>query len=291
MKRHRPFNALITFVFFIINFLITFIFNSFAQEKASYSWQIKPEIFYYNYFEKDIMQIESMHYGVWLSFSSYGGLPFTSSRLTNFILKGEMSGLYGSSDYSGHGSQEVRNGTINNVPQYIVELRGLFGYNLLSNNSIFISPYSGIGFRYLNWNGKDRTTSTELAVCVRESNYYYSPIGIEISSDLNEQWTFMSSIEYDYFWHGKQISHASQMPGAYSTDLINRQRNGYGLRCLLELQKKGTKKDLSLGLFTRYWNIDKSDYGQFYRRGILRTEGVEPKNSTVEIGVKFGWEF
>ena len=127
-------------------------------------------------------------------------------------------------------------------------------------------------------------SSTGAAGYERESNYFYSPIGIEFTTPLGSSWSFGTVIEYELFWWGKQISHLSDVDPGFS-DPENYQKVGYGARGSIMLERKGRNINLAIEPFIRYWNIGKSKKDDIYYNGAYWGYAYEPKNNTTEIGI------
>lgn len=191
----------------------------------------------------------------------------------------KIDGLFSSGqvDYS-----STDTGSADSIADYIIETRGLLGYDL-SMKTTSLTPYIGIGYRYLSDNFTG-TTSTGHRGYERESNYFYSPIGVELTTSLNAGWSIGSTIEYDRFWRGWQVSHLSDVSLGYN-DLENTQRNGYGVRASAKLVKEGKKVDIIIEPFIRYWDIDNSDKTAITYAGVIVGVGYEPHNKSTEYGI------
>lgn len=197
----------------------------------------------------------------------------------NIMLRLEGRGNAGPVDYS-------NSGTADNILDYMLEARGLGGYDFSISKSFIITPFVGIGYRYLNDDGSGKTTSIGASLYERESNYLYSPIGIGFIAGLGNGWSIGGTGECDYFWWGKQKSHLSDViPGL--NDVENRQKKGYGLRGSLALRWRS----LEVGPFIRYWNIKKSEIETLTYYGIPIGSAWEPKNNSTEVGVMLGVKF
>ena len=216
--------------------------------------------------------------------SKQGGLMYgllgSYTYRNNCMLKAEGLFSFGQVDYS-----SVTTGTMNNIDDYVLEFRGLAGYDFPVSTGAVYTPYIGIGYRYLNDAMGGRYSSTNNFGYDRESNYIYSPIGIEAVAALENGWSFGTTLEYDYFWQGTQKSNMGWKPGYY--DIENHQKRGYGLRGSIEFKKKCEKVDYVIKPFVRYWNIKDSDIT--IDPGAKSWE--EPKNTTTEFGIQFAVKF
>ena len=136
----------------------------------------------------------------------------------------------------------------------------------------------------MNDDSGGKISSTGAAGYERESNYYYSPVGIETLTMLENEWYFGVVLEYDHFWRGKQISHLSDAVSGLGT-LNNDQKKGYGFRGSLKFKKEGTTS-YTIEPFIRYWNIEKSEDDTVTLSGSVIGVGWEPRNHSTEIGVR-----
>jgi hypothetical protein len=236
-----------------------------------HTFELRPEISYITYKEPGMMREKGMMYGL-------AGSYTYRQRL---MLKVEGRGSLGKVDYS-------NSGEINNITDYMLEFRGLGGWDFPILKSSTLTPYIGIGYRYLNDDMSGRTSTIGVAGYERESNYIYSPIGLEVIANLENKWSIVETGEYDLFWWGKQKSHSCDAyPGV---GISNRQKKGYGFRGSITLQKKGKIVDVEVGPFIRFWNIKKSE-SDFVTYGGIVYPFFEPKNMSTEVGVMLGMKF
>ncbi len=221
------------------------------------------ETSYIKYREPGVMREQGMMYGVTGSYDYHNKI----------MLKVEGRGSWGRVDYR-------NSGAINNINDYILESRGLGGYDFSVLGRHTLTPYIGFGYRYLNDDMSQRVSSTGAWGYERESNYYYSPVGIEAIANLENNWSIGLTGEYDFFWLGKQVSHLSDVPGY--EDSKNRQSKGHGFRGSVKLQRSFEKVAFVLEPFIRYWGIKESKH---------TSQGYEPKNHSTEIGSKLTAQF
>jgi hypothetical protein len=240
-----------------------------------HSLEVGTEISYIKYEEPDIMEETGMMYGIVGSYAYHN----------NFMLKAEGKWSYGQVDYDGQLSDGTSY-TIDNIDDYTLEFRGLGGYDFPVSETITITPYIGFGYRYLN-----DDPSFDVYGYGRESNYYYSPIGVEITTPLKNDWSIGATVEYDYFWKGIQKSHLEDFLAGLDT-LENDQNKGYGIRGSIKFQNKGEKIGLVIEPYVRYWNIAKSKEATITYSGTpIGAVGWEPKNNSTEIGCKLAVKF
>ena len=214
--------------------------------------------------------------------SSQGGkigldLRATKVMQNDQIVRGDLRYAFGAVDYNGSGSSSGHQ-------DWYVEVRVLVGKDWLVNDAAF-SPYTGLGYRYL-YNDARGLTSTGAAGYRRESNYLYWPIGVIHRNALNDDARLVATLEYDHLLTGKQISRLSDA-GLGHDDVSNRQDKGYGLKLSVAYEKG----NWALGPYAHYWSIGQSDIGLLFQNGTLVGAGWEPKNNTVEFGLKASQQF
>jgi len=237
---------------------------------AKHTWEIGPEISHIRYEEPSLnMEENGVMYGIGASYAYHNGV----------MLKGEIGYSYGYVDYKG-------TGTVDNIEDYLLEIRGLAGYDFFITESSMITPYIGFGYRQLYDNFGGTISSTGTWGYDRESKYCYIPIGIETFSDISNGWFFGITAEFDYFLEGKQTSYLSGHDPGYN-DPENKQKDGYGFRGSLKFQKKGERIGYIIEPFIRYWKIDKSEIENITYNGTYLTYGWEPENKSTQIGIMF----
>jgi hypothetical protein len=190
----------------------------------------------------------------------------------DLFVRGDLRYAFGTVDYNGSGSDSGE-------PDWYIEARGLVGKDWAISGAV-LAAYTGVGYRYLFNDGRG-ITSTGYAGYRRESNYLYLPVGIIHRMAINDQARLESTLEYDRLLAGKQISRLSD--AGLLQDITNNQNNGYGLK----LSVMYHKSDWAIGPYADYWNIGQSDMAAVYNQnGTLFGSGAEPKNNTVEFGLK-----
>lgn len=254
-----------------------FVFPAFAQTQPpleAHAFEIGVETYYMNYEEPGIMENEGWMYGV---IGSYTYRKAIMARVEARLATGEV-------DYS-----SVNTGSADNITDVAFETRGLLGYDL-RRGSVLFTPYIGLGYRYLNDDSEGTVTTTGALGYERESNYYYTPIGLEMVVPLRDRWTMGLTGEYDHFWSGKQKSLLSGAVAGLS-DIENDQDNGHGLRSTLSFKKRYGSLALNLGVFLRYWWVDDSEVVQVSQSGRLVAALREPENETYEAGLMLSLYF
>ncbi len=241
-------------------------------------WELGAEISHITYKEPGLMEEKGMMYGIDGSYVYRNQFTEFPRGIDIWMLKAEGRFSYGKVDYTG-------SGTVDNIDDYMLEFRGLWGCDISVLKSSTLTPFIGIGYRYLN-DGFDKATGGY----EREQSYFYSPIGIETSSELKNGWSIGVILEYDIFWSGKNKSHFSDITPAYNNLEFN-QDEGYGCRGSVKFQKKGEKFDFVIEPFIRYWNIKQSDQDILSIYGFPYAYYVEPNNNSTEIGCKLVLKF
>jgi hypothetical protein len=224
----------------------------------------------YQYQEPEIMSLKGAKMGL--------DLHAVKALQNDLFIRGDLRFAFGTVDYSG-------SGTASGEPDWYIETRGLVGKDWEINEMV-LAAYTGLGYRYLFNDGRG-ITSTGYGGYRRESNYLYLPIGIIHRIALKDQARLESTLEYDDLLTGTQISSLSDVGGGYS-DVTNNQSSGYGLRLSAMYQKN----KWAIGPYVYYWNIGQSDIVPEIQNGVPTGYGlVEPKNNTVEFGLKASQQF
>ncbi len=262
-------------IFFIFLGFITGLTEkpSFAESLSESKWKVGFEVYQFKYEEPDVMEEDGVMRGICLSYVNHD----------KWMSKVEFRYSSGQVDYE-------NSGKIDDINDYTYELRLIGGYDYSIFSKSTLTPYFGIAYRYLNDDMGGEISSTGAAGYERESNYIYSPLGIEFTTPLGSSWSFGAVLEYNLFWWGKQISHLSDVDPGYN-DLENYQKVGYGARGSIILEKKGRNIDLVIEPFIRYWDIKKSKNDDIYYYGAYWGYGWEPENNTTEIGVTLSCKF
>lgn len=246
---------------------------AFAQTQPIHAFEIGTESYYYKYEEPGLMEMEGMLSGVVGEYTYRGPLVKKITGATFFTLEGRF--MSGEADYDGH----YLNGTpvtFDDEEQWMYEIRGIVGDDFTVMEDWTLTPYFGFGYRYLN----DADDSHVSGDYERESNYYYSPLGCTLSKTFHNDWQFAGTVEFDFFWYGKQASHMSAV--SY-IDFENSQDRGYGLRGSIEIKKEFEYVALAVEPFVRFWDIADSDH--------TSAGWYEPQNKTIEAGAKFALSF
>ena len=160
------------------------------------------------------------------------GLVGSFAYHNNFVVKTEGKVSYGRLRYRG-----TARGHSDDYDNYMIETRLMGGYDFPTSEKTILTPYIGIGYRYLNDDSNGTFTSRNFSGFERESTYFYIPVGIETLTQLENEWYVGVVLEYDYFVWGEQIDHLEDTDSRNDT-LNLEQESGYGFRASLKFQKK-----------------------------------------------------
>lgn len=199
---------------------------------------------------------------------------YTLSGNNRWFFKVDARYAYGSLKYEG-------SGTIDSVPDSIFESRMIIGRDYFPRSGVSLSPFAGIGYRYL-YNDLRGTTSTGAVGYQRYSQYLYAPLGLTSRLDVNAKWVVATTVEYDYFIRGRQITQFTDVGVGY-TDAINTQNKGYGYRFSM-MAENGS---WAFGPWVHYWSIEDSDIVPIG----FGIRGYEPQNETREYGLEVKYRF
>ncbi len=249
--------------------------------------EMGTSISHVRYLERDLMKTQGNMYGVFINYSNRNSEPKPIKTLKDFIendvLKFDAKYSRGNVDYDSNGT-----GSKEGDKDYMFEMRAVIGFDVPTTEFLF-TPYVGLGHRYLYNDGRG-TTSTGHGGYRRESRYYYAPIGIDVKRELSKTWDLTLNLEYDYFLFGRQKSYLSDVVGGGYPDIKNKQNDGYGARGSVKLLKKDKEIDFFIEPFFRYWNMEDSETTSYVRGAYIHT-GIEPTNTSVEMGCKTGIRF
>ena len=218
------------------------------------------------YTEPDVMKEEGSLKGLVGSLTFHQGGTFQSVEL-----------------YYSHGEVDyVGSGTIYSIPDEVLEIRSLFGRYFKFKKGFTLSPYLGLGYRYLNDDASGLISSTGAFGYEREQVYLYMPIGMEINTNRDVLGFKLSSrIEYDYFISGENNSYLGEVSSSYDNITLN-QYNGYGYRLSVAFIKEFKNgNSLIIEPFYRYWHIEDSEVTYDSNNN----GWIEPDNYSEEVGI------
>lgn len=202
-----------------------------------------------------------------------GGVDVTTTGkfwTNNFVSFDFRYGL-GTVDYSGSGRSSGNS-------EHLFDIRALVGRDFLGSWYGF-SPYTGIGFRNL-FSDERGLSSTGASGYRRENKSYYMPVGFTQRFMLSPRNHLSINGEYDYVFHGKQISYLDDLSGYPRVD--NDQHHGNGFRTQIMWERPGW----SIGPFANYWAMADSNLVDACGTAVCVTNGHEPHNNTIEAGLQ-----
>lgn len=268
------------FLTLILNLFLSIGFGmiSDAEELEDMTTEIKiaPYASYIQYEEPDVMKETGF----------MGGLSgdFSVHWAEGLVLGADGSLAAGLVDYESNGT-----GSIDNISDFMFELRGSIGYDIwLSERSFRLTPFAGLGYRFLRDAAGGEVSTTGALGYDRHSNYAYIPVGIKVAANMNSDWKFGLNLEYDIFLKGLQQSELGDAISGLDT-VEHDQDEGFGIRGSVSLTKKMKDFDLSFEPFVRYWDIEQSDTTPVTFGGTpIGVVSYEPKNTSTEIGLMVG---
>lgn len=217
---------------------------------------------YYSYKEPNLMALKGFLAGV----DYTATVPFSKG----FFFKGDVRFATGRHKYSSQ-----RTGTHNNNPTYYIEMRPLAGKDfILSTQSI--SPFIGLGYRFLHHDGYGTRSSTGHFGYHRTNTMIYIPVGLTHRVALNESSKIQTTIEYNHMVYGRQYSGVDTDNSGKG--IYHNQNKGFGARFSTQYHQN----KWSIGPYVTYWNVAKSDVQKGF---------IEPKNNTIEAGLKVEYTF
>lgn len=270
-----------------------FWYRPFDRENFAVDLGMGTEVYRSTYEEPDFMRNKGFMYGVYGYYAIHLSdltQPRTlkdavrdSQKLNMFKLETRFA--FGEVDYDSNGT-----GSVDDLEDFVFEIRGVTGYDFPIGNAVVVTPFFGVGYRYLNDDSGGRVTTTGHLGYERESNYVYLPIGAELVTGFGQPWSFGVTAEYDLFIAGTQKSHLEDVSSSFAT-LENDQESGWGVRGSLKIMRHTPVFDLVFEPFIRYWKIDDSKVSPVTYSGALVGYGLEPANETTEIGGRIGIQF
>lgn len=249
----------------IILLCFGFLFALPAPALAQLEFKIGTEAYSVTYKEPGIMKESGVMKGV-------AGSCKYSHKSKTIEVEGRFAS--GTVDYSSNNT-----GSIDNKDNYTTEWRILGGQSFRLTKNSTLTPYIGWGFRKLHDEGTGRISTTGHFNYDRTAVWQYSPIGIKVNSGLNGKWSIETTIEYDFFWRGKQKSQLGDADPAHK-NITNVQEKGHGARISLSITRKFQNFSLEIKPFIRSWFIEDSNPADSGAGGQM----VEPGNRTFEIG-------
>lgn len=252
-----------------------------ALEQKPHMLTLGPAVSYITY-EEDNAEETGFLYGVVGNYTYRGEL--LNGRFPAAMLRIDGRLMYGEIEFDGR-LFDGNTYTIDGVENFIAEFRGTAGYDFPAFTSTTVTPYLGLGYRYLS-----DDTSKDNAGYRRKANYFYTPIGVETRTPLAEGWLLGFNLEYDLFWFGRQETYLSDLDPLFS-DLTNDQHDGYGLKVSIRIYKTAEDKNFIFEPYLYYWDIDRSEAELYKHTGVVGGTYTEPANTSTEFGLKVMFEY
>ena len=202
---------------------------------------------------------------------------------------------YGFSRYSNRWSPQYQAAS---EPTLLFESRLLGGVHFHLGDSLTLSPYTGVGFRFRS---EDRSLiqsegNSNIMKPKRVNQSWYVPLGLKGKYTFADTWFVTGSAEYDFYLSGK---HYHYSPNIAPSPVLLKQKTGWGVKAEFLIGKQFEKVTISFGPYINYWKVNKStlarcEDSERADRGYLTrwpNEYFEPKNTTKEVGLKLNFTF
>ena len=153
------------------------------------SFYIGPEIYSFEYKESKMSE-KGPFAGVSLGFTSRSWARYVPFERSGFMFGAEGRFAYGNVDYDGQtwGGTPV---TADGLDDLNLEGRVLLGADFLGGDTVN-TMYSGLGYRYLSDDMSEFSGGY-----LRESNYFYVPVGYQFINTYKAGWSIGFRLEYD----------------------------------------------------------------------------------------------
>lgn len=179
----------------------------------------------------------------------------------------------GKVDYHGSGSMP-------NQTMRFYEVRMVYGVDDEFLRGV-LSTYAGLGYRYLynDARGSVRVGTTTYVGDEREQQYTYLPVGVTYRTMLGAKRLTLNG-ELGLLLMGSNHSHNDTFSDTF------KQRSGFEARLAATLNQGAWE----VGPYVQYWKVNDSDKNYEYV-GRTLTASWEPKNTTVDVGIKVDRHF
>jgi hypothetical protein len=237
-------------------FLVCLLFSAnqvFSQ--TSEGLELSSKLGFYEYKEPGYMKIDGPILGV--------GAKYSLALGSDDFVQIDATGMAGFLDYQGSGN-------LNNTENYSTDVRALYLKNYTLKEGTVLTPYAGLGYRFL-YNDLRGVTTTGAGGYRRLSHYIYLPVGIFAYLKDGYGNKIELNGELGVLIRGYQQSYLSDVFSNVS-DIKNEQKTGHNLR-LSALYKFD---HFYVGPYYNRWSVGRSS---------VENGWVEPKNSTNELGL------
>lgn len=195
-------------------------------------------------------------------------------------LQAEVKLNYGEIDDT---SRSFANSKAAEIPTDTLSLRFKAGYDLALSRDTTITPYLGLGLQHTQISYGHAVLTTGDPAPDQQNWYYYTPIGVQTKTRLNQQWSTGISVEYDLVWAARgrwQLSNISSSDANAVLDLDN----GYGLQGTVRLEHTGDSFNFVLEPYLAHWHVAYNPLS-YTLSGIPQPQETFSDNST-EIGLR-----
>ena len=227
--------------------------------------------------------------------AAYSFRPLDSENLPVNVFHFDVHG-----DYGVEGYDFIREGKIKNVNTYIVEPRLWVGHDLDFSMYDSLTPYIGFGYRWYYDELKNKFSDAEDDDGGNniQTQYFYIPVGAELSLRPIAGWRINLNGEYDYLVWGRITNYSSNFTvgsdNISSPEFNNTLGHGYGIRGSIKIIKEGYTFNYFVEPYVRCWNIGASKTVSATARDnnvSWTVQNQENKNHTIEAGARVGVEF
>jgi hypothetical protein len=257
-----------------------------ASSRGISSWEIGPDVYYYQYEEAPFMEMTGWMVGGSLHLTRY--IPLDQIRIASdplypgrptlrgnhFAMRLDARYATGKADYDG----ELIGGDpyeIKNIRNSAYEGRILAGF--LWPQRLRVSAfYLGYGYRL-----KEDDSSFDEAGYLRESSYSYVPVLFELRHLTGRGGEIAYIFEYDYFLRGRQRSDLRDFGLGQVRDS---QGDGHGIRIAISFRGEAQGFAWVIEPYARWWKIKGSDPNISLTSDSVLV-GFEPQNDTIEAGL------
>ncbi len=262
---------------------------AFALEKR-HQFELAAETSAYTYKEPHLdhpMKLTGAKYG---ASAVYTRRSLRSAYVTDedpTFARLELRYMTGDVDYDGWKGNILGVGTdfsASNLRDYYVEAALKAGWKFQLTQPLSLSPYLGIGWRYL----RNHLEESGEGGYLRTSTYIYMPLGLQAAYQVTDRFSLALNGQFDWLLSGQQFSDDS------SGGVYNDQDKGYGVRVSVKAQAELGKVGVFVEPFWRYWQIQNSQPQYFkvwYLGAWHLVEEREPYNKTQEWGIRAGITF
>ena len=254
-----------------------------AQAETRHGLSVEAEIFDYAYREEldgtTIVRDDGLFGGAAASYvESVGGGVF---------LRGRLAVSAGAVDYrSNEGS------SIDDVSQSIGQLELHLGYDIALGSGATLTPFAGLGSRFLSDNSGGRESTDGLLGYDREISYGYIPMGATVTIPVRHRTLLSLTAQYNWFIDGDAKSKFSDVSSELP-DVKLELDEGEGFEANAAIAFPVGSQQITVGPFLRSWRIGRSDSFLLLNPDDL-AEGIEifePRNRTTELGLRIGFAF